>query len=131
MHGWDRARRDPFVHAAVAYVVYGLVYLGGAIARLTPDRKVTHWGFMPWWAFYVLGALLVVALPWAVLRWRPWAARILALGPASKALVLCMRIGQGRGSAFDVGFAGIAVVAALVLARAGLSERIDAATRQR
>ena len=125
MRGWDRARRDPYVHAAVAYIAYGLVYLGGAIAQLTPERRVTHWGFMPWWAFYVIGAALIVVLPWAILRWRPWVARILALGPAAKALVLCLRIGQGSGGAFDVGFAGIAVVAAVMLARAGACRRAD------
>jgi hypothetical protein len=99
------------------------VYLGGAVAALSPERRVTHWGFMPWWAFYVLGASLIVVLPWAILRLRPWAARILALGPASKALVLCWRIGEGKGGAFAVAFLVVAVTAAVMLARAGWSRR--------
>ena len=117
--------RDPYVHAAAGYLAYGLVYLGGAIARLTPDRKVTFFGFMSWWAFYVLGAALVLVLPWVVVRWRPWPARILALGSMSKALVLCWRLGRGAGGAFDIIFALVAIGASVLLLRAGFSRNCE------
>jgi hypothetical protein len=118
-HRW----RDPYLQAAAGYVGYGLVYLGGAIARLTPDRKVTFLGVVPWWALYVLGAALILVLPWVIVRWRPWPARILALGPMSKAFVLCWRLARGSGGAFDVAFALVAVAASALLLRAGLSRR--------
>lgn len=72
---------------------------------------------MPWWASSVLGALLVIVLPWIVSRWRPLTERILALGPAAKVLVPSMWIGQRRGSAFEVALARSAVAAARLLAR--------------
>ena len=110
--------------AALAYGVYGCVYLGGAVAALTPDRKTTFFGVVPWWAFYGVGALLLLALP--VLIWREymWLTRILSLGPAGKALALLWQQGRlvaetGSPDLFRLFFAALAVAAACLLALAG------------
>jgi hypothetical protein len=116
-----RRWRDPYLQAAAGYVVYGIVYLGGAIARLTPERQVTFLGFVPWWALYVGGAALIAVLPWVIVRWRPWPARIVALGPLSKAIVLGGRLLRGSGGVFDVVFAVVAAAACVLLLRAGFS----------
>ena len=83
MIGWlARARRDPWARAALAYLVYGTVYLVGAIMELDPARQRTFWGFVPWWAFYALGAAFVLTFPVYIsrgVRWltvaaaKPWA----------------------------------------------------------
>jgi hypothetical protein len=110
--------------AALAYAVYGCVYLGGAVAALTPDRKTTFFGVVPWWMFYVVGAVLLLALP--VLIWREymWLTRILSLGPAGKALALLWQQGRlvaetGSPDLFPLFFAALAVAAACLLALAG------------
>ena len=115
--------RDPYVHAAAAYVVYGLVYLGSAWASLTPER-MRPVGGLPWWSFFVLGGLLLVVVPLLLLQRSKWLARILALGPGAKALVLLYRQGTRVGAgepapAADWLFALVAIAAAVLLLRAG------------
>jgi hypothetical protein len=110
--------------AAVAYAIYGVLYMGGALAALDEDRKVTFFGFVPWWAFYLAGALLLAVFPVLVWRKFKWIARILCIGPAIKALVLFWRMGidmqAGDGfSAYQGLFALAAVGAASLLALAG------------
>ncbi len=121
--------------AALAYGVYGCVYLGGAVAALTPDRKTTFFGVVPWWVFYVVGALLLLALP--VLIWRElmWLTRILALGPAGKALTLLWQQGRqvadtGEADLFRLFFAVLAVTTACLLALAGFGPQPTSEQRQ-
>ena len=109
--------------AAVAYALYGVVYFVGAVVALTPERQVSWLGIVPWWAFYAVGLVLLLLLPVLIWRQWQWLCRILALGPASKALVLFWR--QGRLLAngeppglFNWLFAVVAIAAALLLARA-------------
>ena len=74
-----RRLRDPYALAAVVYLAYGLVYLGGAVAALTPERQVTFFGFVPWWAFYVVGLGLVMTLPALVWRRFKWLTRFISV----------------------------------------------------
>ena len=110
--------------AAIAYVLYGLLYLGGAVLALTPERMGLYFGFLPWWALDLVGAALLAVLPLLVLRQWTWLTRILALGPAAKALVLFRREGMAMAggespSLFTWAFALTAVLAALTLSWAG------------
>ncbi len=114
--------------AAVAYALYGALYLGGAVAALDEDRKGVFFGFVPWWSFYAVGGLILAIFP--VLLWKEykWVARILCLGPAAKALVLFWRIGLGvQGGEgidpFQALFALTAVAAASLMAWAGWNDQ--------
>ncbi len=132
-------RIDPYHLAAGFYFFYGLCYLGGAIVALTPQRMGTFFGFVPWWAFYVAGGIMVVLLPLLVSRRYRWFTRIIAFGPAAKALTLCWRQGRLLGAApaadvatdaanraslaYDWFFLIVAVIAAVLLFRAGWGDR--------
>ncbi len=120
----------PYRRAAVAYAVYGTIYFGGACASLSEDRRGIYFGFVPWWVFYAAGALLLLILPVLVWKRRKWFTRILCLGPASKALVLCWRMAQPveAGSPpllFNLFFAGAAIVATLALFAAGWGPQLS------
>jgi hypothetical protein len=126
--------QNAYRRSAIAYAVYGALYMGGAVAALDAERKATFFGFVPWWAFYVAGALVLAVLPVLVWRQFKWVARLLCLGPAVKALVLFWRMGlslqAGEGlSGFQLLFALAAVVAASLLALAGWGPQIEEAPR--
>ena len=117
-----------FKAAAILYALYGLVYLGGAVAALTPERQRDFFGFVPWWVFYLVGLALVLALP--VLVWKQWVwfTRILAFGPAGKALTLIWKQGRLAQAGEDTSlynwfFAGVAILAALALGTVGWSTK--------
>jgi phosphoglycerol transferase MdoB-like AlkP superfamily enzyme len=96
--------------------------MAGAVAALDAERKGTFFGFVPWWAFYVAGGLLLAILPVLVWKQYKWLTRILCFGPAVKALVLFWRMGLGAGEGvdpFQAFFALVAVLAASMLALAG------------
>jgi hypothetical protein len=122
----DDARR--WRVAAGVYAAYGVVYLTGAVLNLTPERMTTFFGFVPWWAFYVAGLGLVVGLPVLVWKRYRWFTRILTLGPAIKALMLCWRQGRRLSAGeplpvFDWVFMTVAMVAAGCLAWASWRPR--------
>jgi len=126
-------RDHAYQTAAASYSIYGLIYLAGAIAQLTPERQINFFGFVPWWLFYLGGVFLILLLP--VLIWRRpqslrgqltrmWFIRILAFGPAVKALSLLWKqsrlITAGQSSdLYNWFFCAIAIVASLFLFRAG------------
>ena len=100
------------------YLLYGVVYLAGAIARLSPERQVSING-IPWWVFYALGVLVLIAFPILIWRGYKWFTRILLLGPALKAVTLISR--ELRMESIDLYnglFAATAIAAALAMARA-------------
>jgi hypothetical protein len=107
--------------AAAAYVVYGLVYLGGAWVQMTPERRSAG-GPIPWWAFFVAGALLVVVLPPLVLRGPRWIPVVLGALVGVKALALWWRAATdaraGGPIAFHACFAAIATATCVLLLRA-------------
>ena len=111
----------------MAYAVYGAVYLVGAIAELDPSRRVTFFGFVPWWAFYVAGGLLLFSLP--PLVWRGWRKVTFALAFFTGAKALWLSFLQGRRLSrgdpvrgYDLLFAVVAVVACALLQRAALRD---------
>ena len=114
---------DPYHLAAACYFAYGLIYLGGAIVALTPQRRVTFFGFFPWWGFYLAGSLMLLLLPLLVWRRKRWLTRLLAFGPAGKALTLCWRQGREGLVVHDLLFLVAAVLAAVLLFRAGWADR--------
>lgn len=124
------ALADPYRRAAVAYGVYGIAYLVGAILQLTLDRQRDFFGFVPWWAFYVAGAALVLMLPVLIWRRYRWLSRILSFLVAIKALTLCIKQGRlmGAGEApvpYNWFFIVVAIVAAGLLFRAGWGRQPD------
>jgi hypothetical protein len=124
------AMADPYRRAAVAYVVYGLVYLVGAILQLTPDRQRDFFGFVPWWAFYVAGAAVILTLPVLVWRRYKWFTRILSIFPAIKALSLFIKQGRLMGAGeptvpYNWFFAVVALAAGALLFRAGWGLQLE------
>ena len=123
-----QARR--FNHAAIAYLVYGLIYLGGAmyLGRIGkgPDGTV-------WW--YLIGAAMAVGFPYLIWRRFTWVTRVLAI------LLLVRVVGLGRivarsgdsvalpwGGEIEmahgaIAFLLIALVTSILLARAGWQRR--------
>ena len=115
---------QPYRRAAVAYVAYGSVYMVGAIMHLSPDRQRDFFGFVPWWAFYVVGALLVAWLPVLIWQQRMWFTRVLAIFPVIKSVTLLIKQGKlmGQGDPtvpYNWFFAVVAMVAGIFLFRAG------------
>ena len=132
-----RSAVNPYRRAAIFYFIYGVVYLTGAIVRLTPERQVDING-VPWWVFYLVGALFVVLLPALVWFERKWFTRIIAFGPLGKCVVLARQafasIQEGNPlNSYDVVFAVVAFVAAWQLFVAGWSrprEQVQAEEEQ-
>jgi len=121
---WGRLRKDAFAQAAVAYAVYGVFYLSGALAGMTPERRTPLWGVVPWWAFFVAGGALVLLLPWLIARGTWWLALGLSPLVAAKALVLVWRQGRSVAAGVEPGvfpwvFACVAGITSLLLFRAG------------
>ena len=81
----------------MAYVAYGSVYMVGAIMHLSPDRQRDFFGFVPWWVFYVAGALLVACLPVLIWQKRMWFTRVLAIFPVIKSVTLLIKQGKLMG----------------------------------
>lgn len=118
--------------AAVAYFVYGIIYLSGAIyvARTgIVDRDISG-GYG--WIYFLLGGILVVGIPLLIRYGSKWVTRILVV------LILVRVGGLGRvlleegarpvpapwGGSVPMGlgagvFLAVAVVAGVLLARAG------------
>ena len=125
----------PYRQAAIAYAVYGVVYLVGAVIQLTPDRQVEFFGFVPWWTFYVVGAALILSLP--ILVWRRYRrfTQVLSFFPVLKAMTLLVK--QGRLMRTDAGpstynwvFAAVALAAGLLLFRAGFGRAVNATSEE-
>lgn len=117
-------RARVYRQAAVAYAIYGCVYLVGAVFELSPERRITFWGFVPWWAFYVAGAALIPAL--SSLVWRRYRRLTMVLSVLVAGKVLTLVWTQGRRLAageppdlYNGFFAAVALTAVVMLARAG------------
>ena len=111
--------------AAIAYFLYGVVYLIGAILELDPSRKITFWGFVPWWSFYVVGALIIMSLPYFIMRGVRWLTWVLAFFVTGKAVWLlwiqARNFHTGIGlDAYNIFFSLVAATAATLLWHAAI-----------
>lgn len=116
-----------YQQAAIGYLVYGLIYLAGAVYL---GRIGMGPGGTVWW--YVLGALMAVGFPYLIWKRLKWVTRVLAV------LVFVRVIGLARiavrpdpepvplpwGGAIAmshgaIAFALIALATCFLLARAG------------
>ena len=126
--------RNPFKAASLAYFVYGGVYLLGAALQMTPDRQHDFYG-VPWWGFFVVGALLLIGLP--VLIWQGYRrfTQVLSIFPALKALTLVVKQGKLMGAGeptlvYNWFFAGVALIASVLLFRAGFGPPVVVSEQQ-
>ena len=136
------SRDAKFRQAAWTYVAYGVVYWLGGLALATAGlgpRGMQRGGT----AWFIVGALFVVVIPWLLLRERRWFdrwilsrrdfARVLTVLVALRAVEVARIAWTPRADAVSVlgvdvsmragawGFCLLTVVTALVLARAAWS----------
>ncbi len=121
--------QNPYRRGAVAYLVYGCVYMLGAAMQLTPERQHDFFG-VPWWAFFVVGAMLVAGVP--VLIWREYRrfTAVLSIFPGIKAMTLVWKQGKLMGAGeptnqYNWFFAVVAMTASIMLFRAGFGSKKD------
>ena len=112
----DSVSRKRYRQAAIAYLVYGLVYLLGAFLALTPARQTDFHG-VPWWVFYVLGFLVAIGFPIMIWKRFVWFTRILAVLPAYRGFVLVKRaiLNEAGILNYDLFFGFVAINAAVFL----------------
>ena len=120
-------RARAYTQAAAGYLVYGLIYLAGAIHL---GRLGLGPGGTPWW--YVVGAAMALGFPWLIWKQYVWVTRILAILLAVRVIGLA-RIALTAGaesvplpwggaiatSQGAIVFMLIAMAACMLLARAG------------
>ena len=114
--------------AAIAYFIYGTVYLIGALLELDPSRRIVFWGFVPWWAFYVAGAALIATIPIFIMKGVRWLTWFLTFAVSGKCLWLVWiqgrRLSEGTPPDFyNIFFAAVAGITAILLLRAALERR--------
>ncbi len=117
-------RGDRYRAAAVAYAVYGIVYMAGAIVQLSEERRTEFFGFLPWWSFYVAGAAVMLWFPVLIWKRHRTFTRVLSVFPFIKGLTLLLKQGKLMGAGHETVlynwmFAVVAVVASVFLVRAG------------
>jgi len=78
---------NPYHTAAIAYAVYGAIYMAGAVIRLTPARQMSVFG-LPWWSFYAVGAFILITFPVAIWLGYKWFTRIISFSPAIRTVAL-------------------------------------------
>lgn len=80
----DDAHLLRYRHAAVAYLLYGIIYMMGAghLGMTGATSRASESGA---WVWYMIGALLVLLFPWLISRGFMWFTRALAF-------MVCIRI---------------------------------------
>ncbi|MBI3988142.1 MAG: hypothetical protein HY347_00850 [candidate division NC10 bacterium] len=78
-------REEKYRQAALAYLIYGLIYLVGALylAHVGVAERAVRGGSSGW---FLLGGLFVIAFPWLIFKGFKWFTRALVL-------LLLLRIG--------------------------------------
>lgn len=78
-------REEKYRQAALAYLIYGLIYLVGAIyvAQVGVAERAMRGGAAGW---FLLGGLFLIAFPWLIFKGFKWFIRALVL-------LLLIRIG--------------------------------------
>lgn len=120
-------RTQKYHQAALTYLVYGLLYLSGAVYLAEMD-VVARSG----WAWFLVGAIFVVVLPPLIWKEFMWLARILALLVFVRIVGLGRTISAAGGESVPLPFGGtlsleygaaafllVAVVTDVMLIRAG------------
>lgn len=78
------SRELKFHHAAWAYAIYGVSYLGGAVylaaMGVTPRALASRD-----WVWFGLGGIILILFPWLLWRGYTWFARVLVLLMAYRA----------------------------------------------
>jgi hypothetical protein len=126
--------QQPYHRAALAYAIYGLVYLFGAWLQLTPDRQHDFHG-VPWWVFFVVGAALIVVVPALIWRGYRGFTRVMSVFPALKAMTLLFKQGKAMGGGESVSlynwfFIAVALGASVVMFKAGMGQPIGSEEQQ-
>ena len=113
---------NPYRIAAAGYFIYGCLYLYGAAAFLSPERKAALTS-VPWWVFFLAGAIVAVIFPILVWKEHKWFTRILAFGPLIKGAQVLWRelLDREAPRPLFLCFGVLALLAALLLFRAGFS----------
>ncbi|MFT7622499.1 MAG: hypothetical protein ACI9WU_001672 [Myxococcota bacterium] len=116
----------PNRQAAVAYFIYGMIYLVGGILALDQARMDTRGGRVPLWVYYALGTAFAVGMPaliwfaWGkVMR---WVGLVLGVMVAAKGAYLLV-----RPTPYRIFWTASALVAAALLIRAFWLSRPGAA----
>ncbi len=77
LQGAMATREEKFHHAALSYLIYGCLYLAGAIyvaATGVVGRAMTLRSSLIW---FIAGAVLVVLFPWLISKRYVWFTRVL------------------------------------------------------
>lgn len=114
--GPDQTRK--YRQAAVGYLVYGLIYLAGAV-YLSSKEQAPQEGLI----WFALGAVMVIIIPIVIWKEFKWITRILALLVAVRVLGVLRLISAGEGDPIEVPWGGemsiqIGAVAFLIVAAA-------------
>ena len=124
-----------YSQAAIGYLVYGVIYLAGAIylARVgkAPDGTV-------WW--YLIGAAMAFGFPWLIWQRFKWVTRILAVLVLVRVLGLVRIAGRPGAEPVPLPWGGeismshgaiafmlLAMITCILLVRAGWQRRPAAA----
>lgn len=120
-------RKQKYRQAAITYLVYGLIYLGGAV-YLAEIGAVARSG----WVWFLVGAIFLLVLPPLVWYEFKWVTRILAILVFVRVVGLVRVIVNDEGETVPlpwdgavpmrygaVAFLIVAVVAGAMLVRAG------------
>jgi len=78
------SKGEKYRQAAIAYLIYGLIYLGGAIYMA--QVGVADRGMKGGAGWFLLGGLFIIAFPWLIFKGFKWFTRALVL-------LLLVRIG--------------------------------------
>ena len=118
-------------HAAVGYLVYGLIYLGGAIYL---DRIGRGPGGSVWW--YLIGAAMAFGFPYLIWQRFRWMTRVLAVLVLVRVIGLVRIAARSESEPVPLPWGGdiasshgaivfmlIAVLTCILLARAGWQRR--------
>ena len=83
-------RQEKFRQAALSYLVYGCLYLAGAIYIAATGVAGRAIGARSGFVWFAIGAILVVIVPWLISKGYVWFTRLLVL------LVIFRAIGVAR-----------------------------------
>lgn len=97
--GRDRMRK--YRQAAVGYLIYGLIYLAGAVYLSTREQAPQE-GLI----WFGLGALMVIVIPVVIWKEFKWITRILALLVAVRVFGLLRVISTGEHDSVEVPWGG-------------------------